>query len=130
MATFKDQVIHPAPVGQKKTVQLMRYRKYHMVILRRQQFTHTVIDPLITFQSTTIGTMTVAAAVILIVPVTAMTAVTLHDVIPLLCSVTLCQPRQYCPTVWIVLTGTWMVEYEALQQLPDLSAGLWQGHLS
>ena len=56
-------------------MQFMRYCKYNVVVFCWKQFTHAIINPLISFSSSTIRTMSITTAVILLMNMTAIAVV-------------------------------------------------------
>ena len=64
-----------------KGVQFMGQGKDHMIILYRQQFAPSGLQPLFLFQSAAIGTMPVAATMILILPAITVLLITAVEMI-------------------------------------------------
>jgi hypothetical protein len=66
MGRIKEQIKECGPVAHYQTAQLLGQREYQVIISSGQQFTHPVLQPLFFFNTTTIRTMPVATAMVLV----------------------------------------------------------------
>src|ERR1043165_274033 len=66
MGCIKEQIKEDGSVAHYQTAQLLRERKYQVVISGGHQFAHPVLQPLLFFYTTTIRAMPVATAMILV----------------------------------------------------------------
>lgn len=84
-------------------MQSMRHSENNMVIFRWQQLTHSIRDPLISSGTPTIGAMTIAATVILMMYMIAFAVVALILMHANSSGVAFTQLTKNSSTIWIVL---------------------------